>query len=285
VQSGAKFSDNTDSHWIQLQRLKKQLGYDINVTIPEIDELLNDIINGIKILPNQYFYLNYTPTTQTIYVSPHVKNVLGYETEEFEYKRLLDIIHPDDQPIVLAGTYFAYETANSKVFKPFEFGVFFSYRAFHKNGTLKRLLRYSSPIKYDITGKVIHYISVVTDITDMQPSNRVHIWHTGLPDEVPPFSTENFYNNNLLSKREMDILFYLCEGLNSNGIAQKLFISRHTVDTHRRRILAKMKVENTGQLIRNAFNMGLFPQSPVKANSLNDVESVSVHQLDNKSRV
>lgn len=270
------YSEKTDSHWIQLQRLKKQLGYDINGAIPEHDQPLIDIISSIKILPNQYFYINYSPNTQTVYVSPHVKKILGYEIEEFEYKRLLDIIHPDDQPIVLAGTYFAYETANSKVFNPFEFGVFFSYRAFHKNGTLKRLLRYSSPINYDITGKVIHYISVVTDITEMQPSNRVHIWHTGLPDEVPPFSTENFYNNKVLSKREMDILFYLCEGLNSNGIAQKLFISRHTVDTHRRKILAKMEVENTGQLIRKAFSMGLIPQSPVKSNSLNGEGSVSV---------
>jgi PAS domain S-box-containing protein len=280
----AQFSDKTYFHWNQIQSLKKQLGYDIKGNIPEKVDVLNDIIDSVKILPNQYFYINHTPTSHTVYVSPEVMDILGYEREEFEYRRQMDIIHPEDQPIVMAGMKYYYPLTNFKVFKPFELGVHFNYRAYHKNGTMKKLLRYASPIIYDESGKMVYHISMATDITEMQPSNRVHIWHTGLPDDVPQFPTDKFYNNSLLSKREIDVLFYLCEGLNSIGIAEKLFISRHTVDTHRRKILAKMEVENTGQLIRKALELEVIPQSPVTSRSRNGVGSESLLQHDSKSR-
>ncbi len=262
----SKYSEQTLLYWKEIQRLKKTLGYDVDGSVPEQGELLMEIIKRIQLLPNQFFYINYTPKSHIIYVSPEVKENLGYDLEEFDYRRLLDIIHPDDQPIVLAGTNYYYPLGNFRVFKPFEFAVFFNYRVSRKNGIQKRVLRSSSPLLYDDSGKMIYHISVITDITEMQPSNRVHIWHSGLLGHIPTFPIESFYNNSVLSKREMDILFYLYEGLKSDQIADKLYISKHTVDTHRRKMLAKMNVENTGQLIRKSIKLQLIPQAPATSN-------------------
>ncbi|MDH5476424.1 MAG: response regulator transcription factor, partial [Cyclobacteriaceae bacterium] len=55
-----------------------------------------------------------------------------------------------------------------------------------------------------------------------------------------------------LSKRELDIIRLLAEGLTSPEIGEKLFISEHTVRTHRKNILRKMDFTNTSQLVQYA---------------------------------
>ena len=52
-----------------------------------------------------------------------------------------------------------------------------------------------------------------------------------------------------LSKREQEIVDHLKDGLTTKEIAELLFLSHHTVDTHRRNILKKSQVKNTAQLI------------------------------------
>lgn len=55
--------------------------------------------------------------------------------------------------------------------------------------------------------------------------------------------------NSNLSEREKEIAHFICRGKTSQEIAEILFISKHTVDTHRRRILDKLGVKSTAELI------------------------------------
>jgi two-component system, NarL family, nitrate/nitrite response regulator NarL len=55
-----------------------------------------------------------------------------------------------------------------------------------------------------------------------------------------------------LTRREKEILQLLAKGLTSNEIAEKLFLSTFTVDTHRRNMLQKFNVHNTQALINMA---------------------------------
>jgi two-component system nitrate/nitrite response regulator NarL len=59
------------------------------------------------------------------------------------------------------------------------------------------------------------------------------------------------------SKRELEILTLLSTELTSQEIADKLFISFHTVESHRKNMLMKAGVKNTAGLIRYAINSGL----------------------------
>ena len=52
-----------------------------------------------------------------------------------------------------------------------------------------------------------------------------------------------------LSEREMEILILICQGLSNQDIAEKLFISKRTVDKHRANILEKSESKNTAQLV------------------------------------
>ncbi len=53
----------------------------------------------------------------------------------------------------------------------------------------------------------------------------------------------------LPTKRELTIVNLISKGFNSKKIGEKLFIAKNTVDTHRRNLLKKYKVQSTAELI------------------------------------
>ena len=68
---------------------------------------------------------------------------------------------------------------------------------------------------------------------------------------------KNEATNIVLTRREKEVLELIAEGMTNNVIAQKLFISPTTVDTHRKNLLAKLEAKNTASLIRMATQLQL----------------------------
>lgn len=60
-----------------------------------------------------------------------------------------------------------------------------------------------------------------------------------------------------LTKREKEVLIHIAEGLTNAQIAEKLFISIDTVESHRKNLHAKLNVKNTAMLVRFAMENGL----------------------------
>ncbi|MEK1905219.1 MAG: LuxR C-terminal-related transcriptional regulator [Pseudomonas sp.] len=61
----------------------------------------------------------------------------------------------------------------------------------------------------------------------------------------------------LLSRRELDVLRLIVQGLSNQQIAESLFISLHTVKTHAQRINFKLGVERRTQAVARAKELGL----------------------------
>ncbi|WP_339925204.1 response regulator transcription factor [uncultured Cyclobacterium sp.] len=60
-----------------------------------------------------------------------------------------------------------------------------------------------------------------------------------------------------LSPKEMEILKLIADGQTTKEIAQKLFISTRTVETHRNNMMKKLEVKNTPELINKASQLSL----------------------------
>lgn len=60
-----------------------------------------------------------------------------------------------------------------------------------------------------------------------------------------------------LTKRELEILKLIADGLTDEDIAAKLGISKNTANTHRKKLLSKFGVKNVAMLIRAAMRKGL----------------------------
>jgi DNA-binding NarL/FixJ family response regulator len=66
-----------------------------------------------------------------------------------------------------------------------------------------------------------------------------------------------------LTRREKEILTLISEGYTNPQIAEKLFLSVNTVDTHRKNLLAKFNVSNTATLIKMAVQSGLINEKEI----------------------
>ncbi|MFN8252695.1 MAG: response regulator transcription factor [Ferruginibacter sp.] len=64
-------------------------------------------------------------------------------------------------------------------------------------------------------------------------------------------------NQPIITRRELEVLQLIAEGLTNAEISDKLFISVPTVNTHRKSLLEKFDVKNTATLIAKALRTGV----------------------------
>ena len=60
-----------------------------------------------------------------------------------------------------------------------------------------------------------------------------------------------------LTKRETEILKYIAQGYTNRKVAEKLFLSVRTVNTHRTNLMQKLDIHDTATLVRYAIETGL----------------------------
>lgn len=89
--------------------------------------------------------------------------------------------------------------------------------------------------------------------------NTLKSGETYLGEDVSKTLLSSFLKNSKLeieeklSEREVEVLECIATGFTTQEIASKLFISKNTVETHRKNLLYKLKARNTAELINNAY--------------------------------
>lgn len=66
----------------------------------------------------------------------------------------------------------------------------------------------------------------------------------------------NYKNDNTFTRREMEIMPYLCAGLTNEEIAEKLNIVPKTVEAHRYRLFSKVGAKKLCDFLKTAFQKG-----------------------------
>lgn len=132
------------------------------------------------------------------------------------------------------------------------FRVIYDYQMIGKNGLVRRICQESIVLKSNNQGHITYFLAYISDITHFKKTGKQHIYLTGGADNRF-FEINNASNISseltLLTKREQEITKLLGEGFVSDQIAEKLFISVNTVNTHRQNMLKKIGVEDTVELI------------------------------------
>jgi len=81
---------------------------------------------------------------------------------------------------------------------------------------------------------------------------KVYLSH----DAAIALRTTETRNNPILTRREKEVLGLIAAGLTNPDIAEKLFISNTTVETHRKNLLQKFEAKNVAALISKASKLG-----------------------------
>jgi DNA-binding NarL/FixJ family response regulator len=94
--------------------------------------------------------------------------------------------------------------------------------------------------------------------------SAIHSIHEGgiffngeVGDALTAYQKSSIKDLPVLTRREKEVLELIAEGYTNPQIAEKIFLSQFTVDTHRKNLLAKLNVKNTASLIRLAVEQKL----------------------------
>ena len=101
------------------------------------------------------------------------------------------------------------------------------------------------------------YLLKPTDPDELVARVRRLVARAAAPAEGAPRS-----GSSELTRRELEVLRLLADGLDQNAIAGKLVISQATVATHIQRILKKLNVHSRTQAVALAYREGLAAQTP-----------------------
>lgn len=207
-----------------------------------------------------YFYVFNFSAMKCEYFSPGITKVLGYR-EALGVDQFLNKIHPED-----SGYYLGFENAAMTFLRnlPHEklgkYKIQYDFRIKNADGEYVRILHQAILIHYDEYKNFYRSLALHTNISHIKKSGTPCLSFIGLEEEpsyinVEAPNTITTAQNNF-TPRERTILKMIVEGKSSEKIATELFISLHTVNTHRKNILFKAAVRTPLDLTRKALNEG-----------------------------
>ncbi len=126
------------------------------------------------------------------------------------------------------------------------------------------LLRTAMVISHGEDGLPYHALAFLRDISVLcNQKKNIEFFISGGYDEdetmlkLKEDLTRIIKVNLILTRQEKNILQMVKEGLTSQQIGEKLFISKYTVDTHRQNIIKKLGVHNSQAALQKAVELGL----------------------------
>lgn len=109
--------------------------------------------------------------------------------------------------------------------------------------SIRSVLRGGAPIDPFIARRILQLLP-----DPAQPTTPALARATALAPAAPPGET--------LSKREREILRLVANGMSNREIAERLFLSHYTVETHVKRIYRKLAVSSRAMAVRTAMERG-----------------------------
>lgn len=249
---------NVLSVWAKDNRVENAQSQHIN----HISDIVASIFN-----PGKYYYfiLNFS-NQQLEYVHPSVEEILGCTPENFSIEYVFAQMHPEDASEIQLKESAAIDFFYNKipVEKIANYKSTYTFRIKGPDGTWKNILHQSIALQIAENGKIHHSLSVHTDISFLNQLPDKTISFIGIKGEPSYYALstnpENLLQRELdfeISPREREVILLLSEGLSSKQIGTILYISVHTVETHRRNLLRKTGAKNTLELAVFCLKRGL----------------------------
>lgn len=220
-------------------------------------------LQALDVLETSSMYIMDMYKRDYAYLSSRFYHMFGFDIEE-AYKEgpsFLDRkVHPDDMVKMLEmGNYFMRYAFNLSSDELRESKLIADYRMQNSKGDYIRVIKQYIALELCPQGNIWLSLCAIdispdSDLTTPLRCRLVNL-RTGALFSFPPPQTNQ--QTPQLSGRETQILQLIANGLISKEIADHLFISVNTVNTHRQRIIEKLNVSNTFEAIRYASNLGL----------------------------
>ena len=199
-----------------------------------------------------------------LYLSPRFEPITGYACEKFRAEGLqfwFSVIHPADVQSVIQSI----TKAHAELIKdssPPAAPLQLEYRIKHKDGKVVWIRELKHIISFK-DGKKDHILGCFCDIRAEKEADDLAIRELldkekgihGLLEVAVEYRGDIGKSSVRISAREKDVLRLVAAGHSSKQIAAELSISENTVETHRRHLLEKFKVNNSTALVKEAHRL------------------------------
>jgi DNA-binding CsgD family transcriptional regulator len=225
----------------------QQQGFtNIDTTQPVVQTLEEQLSRN-----KQFFYVADLIQIKILLTSQYVRDFYGVNPEDAEPSIYFTSTHPDDlarhsmsrSKYLKMGTDLFAERKGESFLST-------SFRIKNVSGNYVNLLFQAYLFYTEIPYRTVFAIMIHTDVTSILSIKKRYHYHIG---KDPSFfrypDLKLLMTGSVYSIREFEIIKCIAEGLDSSQIAEKLFLSVHTINTHRRNILHKTGQRTTHDLV------------------------------------
>ncbi len=185
-------------------------------------------------------------TYQVCWANEKFSELSGYSLEEVEenWDDYIQIVHPETVNNILEflPEFYATQTRSQTLH-------FLQYVKLHQQSTYSPVISFTKPSSLS-NGMLLWLTALPGDLGKMSK-------HMEQIVKMDQFKLKHFKRFQQLTAREIEILKLLANGCNNPEIAERIFISRSTVETHRKNIKRKLEIRTYRDMIKYAFAFNL----------------------------
>jgi len=210
-----------------------------------------------------YVYLN----NSFVFFNEKLQNILGYTLEEINNISIFDIVITDKEKIKkeFNNCYLGHQQniyTEIQIFNKNKKPILIEFFAKHietngKNGIIGGVIEINTKNK-EKSNNINHnkIKSVLEYLTDEDKALIEGAMYGGNQKEIEQ-QDKQILKKIGITKREIEVLKLICSGLTNSEIAEKLFLSKRTIDRHRANIMDKTNSGNTAKLVAFAIKYKL----------------------------
>jgi len=202
------------------------------------------------------------------YFSPNVKEILGYNSEDFisgGLKFAMSLVDEQHTRIYnrhIIPLMFRFYALYGARFKIKEIRFSYTFKIKRKDGSYIWAMHHMNAIETNKMGFPKFTLVNITDVTELKKDDNVDLVISrkdkdGIYRAIYSKVFNDTANSYSFSHRELEILTCIAKGKTSKQIAGELNLSIHTINSHRKNMLEKSKLNNTTELIQIAIKKNM----------------------------
>lgn len=208
---------------------------------------------------NQFFAVLDVIQMRIVFASKRSTQMIGIDPDEVTPYHFFEATHPDDiQRHSLGRTQLFKMAQNLFIAEKGDVLLSSQLKIRNSNGYYANLLFQCFLFYCEFPLKTVYAFEIHTDIDSFKKIK--HAYHYYVGSDLSYFrypDKEMLAHGNNITDRQFEIIKLIADGLSSEQIAKKLFLSTYTVNTHRANILKKSGKAYISELIYDLHEQGL----------------------------
>jgi len=208
---------------------------------------------------NQYFFIADLLKGNIIFTSKQSKTIVGVEADELNPYHNIEVIHPDELYRNTSGWAKLLTIANGLLVLKEGYSVMsVNMKMRYPSGKYSEMLFQCYSFYNEVPTQTVNVLIVITNIDSFKLKKHGYHYYVGQDKRFFTYPNEKLLQiGNLFTKREFEIIKLIEYGLNTSQIAEKLYLSVYTINTHRCNIIKKSGMANISDVIYDLKERGI----------------------------